>query len=221
MPGRLSKREVKWRKTKRVQTQVIGTNGNDKNRRFEGEKYQSVSIQLLSRVRLSDPMDCNMPGFLIRHQHLELAQTHVCWVNDAIQPSHPLLPPSLLTLNLCLGLKIKLTKINRRKQTNLLQFSVPLEPSLGNEHVKKQWPLNTFTLALVKTDVVENAVGQRVWVRVTWWDLSVWLLLGAHLPPWGCSFLWVQGGHLAPEGFLTASGRKCCTCHFSNCFPLK
>ena len=34
-------------------------------------------VQLLSRVRLCDPMDCSTPGFPIHHQLLELAQTHV------------------------------------------------------------------------------------------------------------------------------------------------
>ena len=37
-----------------------------------------------------NPMDCSTPGFPIHHQLLELAQTHVKWVSDAIQPSHPL-----------------------------------------------------------------------------------------------------------------------------------
>ena len=39
---------------------------------------------------LCDPMDCSMPGFPVYHQLLELAQTHVHQVGDAIQPSHPL-----------------------------------------------------------------------------------------------------------------------------------
>ena len=39
-------------------------------------------------------MDCSMPGFPVHHQLLELAQTHVHRVSDAIQPSHPLLSPS-------------------------------------------------------------------------------------------------------------------------------
>ena len=38
---------------------------------------------------ICDPMDCSTPGFPIRHQLLELAQTHVHRVGDAIQPSHP------------------------------------------------------------------------------------------------------------------------------------
>ena len=43
-----------------------------------------------------DPMDCSMPGLPDHHQLLELAQTHVYCVDDAIQPSHPLLSPSPL-----------------------------------------------------------------------------------------------------------------------------
>ena len=35
-------------------------------------------------------MDCCMPGFPVHHQLLELAQTHVHGVSDAIQPSHSL-----------------------------------------------------------------------------------------------------------------------------------
>ena len=41
-------------------------------------------------------MDCSTPGFPIHHQLLELAQTHVHQVSDAIQPSHPLSSPLLL-----------------------------------------------------------------------------------------------------------------------------
>ena len=43
---------------------------------------------------LCNPMDCNTPGFAILHYLSEFAQTHVHWVSDAIQPSHPLSSPS-------------------------------------------------------------------------------------------------------------------------------
>ena len=39
-------------------------------------------------------MDCSMPGFPYHLQLQKLAQTHVCWIGDAIQPSHPLSSPS-------------------------------------------------------------------------------------------------------------------------------
>ena len=49
-----------------------------------------VVFQLLSHPTLCDPMDCSTPGFPALHCLPEFAQTHVHWVDDAIQPSHPL-----------------------------------------------------------------------------------------------------------------------------------
>ena len=49
---------------------------------------------------LCDPMDCSTPGLPVHHQLQEFAQTHVHWVGDAIQPSHPLLSPSPPAFNL-------------------------------------------------------------------------------------------------------------------------
>ena len=45
-------------------------------------------------------MDCSTPGFPVLHYLLESVQTHVHWVGNAIQPSHPLSPPSSV-FNLC------------------------------------------------------------------------------------------------------------------------
>ena len=50
---------------------------------------------------LCDPMDCSVPGFPVHHQLLELTQTHVHWVNYAIQSLHPLSSPSPPTFNHC------------------------------------------------------------------------------------------------------------------------
>ena len=47
-------------------------------------------------MTLCDPTDCSTPGFLVLHHLLELAQTHVHQVGDAIQPPHFLLPLLLL-----------------------------------------------------------------------------------------------------------------------------
>ena len=42
-----------------------------------------------------DPVACRTPGLPVLHHLPEFAQTHVHWVGDAIQPSHPLLSPSV------------------------------------------------------------------------------------------------------------------------------
>ena len=49
---------------------------------------------------LCNPMDCSTPGFPVYHQLPELAQTHVHWVSDAVQPFHPLSSPFPPALNL-------------------------------------------------------------------------------------------------------------------------
>ena len=41
-------------------------------------------------------MHCSRSGFPVLHHLLEFAQTHIYWVDDAIQLSHPLLSPLLL-----------------------------------------------------------------------------------------------------------------------------
>ena len=48
---------------------------------------------------LCDPMDRSTPGLPVHHQLPEFTQTHVHWVGDAIQTSHPLSSPSPPALN--------------------------------------------------------------------------------------------------------------------------
>ena len=62
---------------------------------------QFSSIQFIcSVVSICDPMHCSMPGLPVHHQLPEFTQTHVHWVTDAIQPSHPLLSPAPPAFNL-------------------------------------------------------------------------------------------------------------------------
>ena len=52
-------------------------------------KFSSVTQSCLT---LCDPMNQSMPGLPVHHQLPEFTQTHVHWVGDAIQPSHPVIP---------------------------------------------------------------------------------------------------------------------------------
>ena len=61
------------------------------------DQFSSVAQSCLTPC---NPMDCGTPGFPDHHHLLELTQTCVHWVGDAIQPSHPLLPPSPPAFNL-------------------------------------------------------------------------------------------------------------------------
>ena len=67
-------------------------------------KYIILCFEVRSSVRfasvaqscstLCKPMDCSTPGFSVHNQLREFTQSHVHWVGDAIQPSHPLSSPS-------------------------------------------------------------------------------------------------------------------------------
>ena len=67
-------------------------------------KIELSSVQFSSVTQLCpticDPMDCSTPVLPVNRQLPEFTQTHVRWVSDAIQPSHPLSFPSPPAFNL-------------------------------------------------------------------------------------------------------------------------
>ena len=60
------------------------------NKIFKNQ-FSSVAQSCLT---LCNPVDCSTPGLPVHHQLPEFTQTHVHWVGDAIQLSHPLSSPS-------------------------------------------------------------------------------------------------------------------------------
>ena len=58
--------------------------------------YRSDQIRSVAQScpSLCDPMNCSMPGLPVHHHLPEFTQTHIHWLSDAIQPSHPLSSPS-------------------------------------------------------------------------------------------------------------------------------
>ena len=66
------------------------------NQLIERSQFSSVQFNSVAQScpTLCDPMNCSMPGLPVHHQLPEFTQTHVHWVSDAIQPSHPLSSPS-------------------------------------------------------------------------------------------------------------------------------
>ena len=87
-------------------------------------KYQFSSVQSLSRVRLCDLMDHSTPGLPVHHQLPEFTQTHVHWVSDAIQPSHPLSAPSFSAFNLSQHQGLFKWVISSHQMAKVLEFQL-------------------------------------------------------------------------------------------------
>ena len=99
---------------------------------------QHGSVQFSSSCpTLCDPLDCSMPGLPIHHQLLEFTQTHVHWVGDAIQPSHPLLFPSPPALNLSIKIFSNESVLHIKGQSIAVSVSTSVLPM----NIQDQFPL--------------------------------------------------------------------------------
>ena len=109
-------------------------------------------------------MDCSTPGLPVHHQLLELAQTHVHRVSDAIQPSHPLLPTSPPAFNLSPA------------SGSFLMFFI-------------RWPKNwSFSFSISPS----NEYSELIFFRIDWFDLLAvqGTLKSLQHYSWKASILW-------------------------------
>ena len=74
-------------------------------------------------------MDCSTPGSLIVYCLPELAQTHVHWVGDAIQLSHPLSSPPFPAFNLSQDQVFSNELAHRIRWPSYLSFTSSINPS--------------------------------------------------------------------------------------------
>ena len=88
-----------------------------------------------SCLTLCNPMNCSTPGLPDHHQLLELAQTHVHWVGDAIQPSHLLSSPSPPAFNLSQHQGLSQWVSSSQQLATVLEFQL--------QHQSFQWILRT------------------------------------------------------------------------------
>ena len=92
---------------------------------MQAPQFSSVAQLCLT---LCNPMNCSTPGLPVHHQLPEFTQTHVRWVGDAIQPSHPLLSPSPSTFNLSQHQGL-FKWVSSSDQVAKLEFSFSISPS--------------------------------------------------------------------------------------------
>ena len=103
-------------------------------------QFSSVAQSCLT---LCNPMNHSTPGLSVHHQLPESTQTHVHWVNDAIQPSHPLSSPSPPALYLSQHQGLFKWVSSSHQVAKLLEFQL--------QHQSFQWT--------PKTDLLQDGLG--------------------------------------------------------------
>ena len=109
-------------------------------------KRRIISVQFSqSHLTLCNPMDSSTPGLPDHHQLLEFTQTHVHWVSDAIQLSHPLSSPSAFNLSQHQGLFQWVSSLHQVAEVLELQL----------QHQSFQW---IFRTDFLRMDCLDLAV---------------------------------------------------------------
>ena len=93
-------------------------------------KWKKIQFSSITQScpTLCNPMDCSTPGFPVHHHLLELAQTHVHPVGNAIQPFHPLSSPSPPAFNLSQHLGLFRWVISLHEEARVLDFHIHHQP---------------------------------------------------------------------------------------------
>ena len=107
-------------------------------------------------------MNCSTPGFPVPSLLLELAQTHVHWVSDAIQPFHPLLSPSPPALNLSQHQGLFQWVGSSQQVTKVLELQL--------QHQFFQWIQGWSPLALTGLVSLMSKGLSRVFSSITVWN---------------------------------------------------
>ena len=100
--NRIKWRDARWMLTRTIPDHFYESGHSRAVSLLKENLYNSVQFSSIAQScpTLCDAMDCSTPGLLVHHQLLQFTETHIHWVSDAIQPSHPLLSPSPPAFNL-------------------------------------------------------------------------------------------------------------------------
>ena len=161
---------------------------------------------------LCNPMDCSIPGFPLLHYLLELAQIHVLWVSDAIQPAHPLSSPSPPAFNLSQHQCLFQSVSSSNQVAKLLEF--PASTSVLPMNIQGWFPLGLTGLISLLSEglwrVSSSTTIQKHHFFLLHGQHSSWSNSHMHTWPLKKPQLWLHGALLA----------KWCLCFWIRCLGL-
>ena len=142
-----------------------------------------ISLFLFSHSVMSDCnlIDYSTPVFLVLHPLPELAQTHVQWVGDAIQPSHPLsFPfPSAFNLSQHQGLFKWVSSSHQVAKVLELQLEVSVLPT----NIQDWFPLG-LTGLILRSKGLSRVFSNTTVQKHQFFDTQLSLWSNSHIHTW-------------------------------------
>ena len=158
--GLLQKCAGRWNRRSEVHGVIHRSQGN--------MKFSSVAQSCLT---LCNPMNHSMLGLPVHHQLLEFTQTHVHWVGDAIQPSHPLSSPSLPALNLSQHQGLFKCVSSSHQVAKVLEFQLHMKTQAQKQELMQQENISSSNYLIVS--FVFPSLSYSTQVKVPQWDRLV------------------------------------------------
>ena len=128
-------------------------------------KFSSVAQ---SCPTLCYPMNHSTPVLPVHHQLPECTQTHVHWVSDAIQPSHPLLSPSPPALNLSQHQGLFKWVSSSHQVAKVLEFQLHMKTQAQKQELGQQENIGSSNYLIVS--FVFPSLSYSTQVKVPQWD---------------------------------------------------
>ena len=134
-----------------------------------------------SCLTLCDPMDCSTPDCPVFH-YFEFAQTHAHWVDDTIQPSHPLSSPSPPAFNLSQhqGLFQRVSSLHQL--TKVLEFQ--LSASVLPMNIQGWLPLELIGLISLQSNILSRVFSNTTIQKHQFFSTQPSLWSNSHIYTW-------------------------------------
>ena len=140
-----------------------------------------------SRPTLCDPIDCSTPGLPVHHQLLELAQTQVHQVGEAIQPSHLLSPsPPAFNLSQHQGLFQWVSSFHQVAKWSYHTIKLGKSRPRGINYAfkKSSYPISPFNQLNITAPQKKETKEKKKLLKATFWIKKQWDSWKQNSYPW-------------------------------------
>ena len=134
-----------------------------------------------SCLTLWDPMDCSMPGFPVLHHLPEFVQTHVHWVVDVIQTSHPVISFSSCLLSFPVSGSFPMSQLFPSGGQSI---GTSASASVLPMNIQSWFPLGLTDLISLLSKGISRVFSNTTFQKHQFFGTQAFLLSSSHMRTW-------------------------------------